>query len=128
MERKNTWELYSDKQLKELEKFLPLVIDELDFYPTVFNQKVAIKLIEKILEEIDYKTGDEIIIESHTEYLAMWGEMIAKKINAKHIIYLLGEHFDGLSNSVLNFLDYKFKRKELACIKKLTMQKMSKKE
>lgn len=32
---------------------------------------------------------NNIIIESHTLYLSYWGEKIAEKYNAKHIIYLL---------------------------------------
>jgi hypothetical protein len=110
--------------VKNLEKFLPLIIDELDFYPAIFNTKTVEKVLDSICEKIDYKQDDEIIIESHIPYLAVWGELLAKRLNAKHIVYLLGEHFDGLSNYVFEFLDFKYGRKELANINNLAMQKM----
>ncbi|MBQ5590615.1 MAG: hypothetical protein IIU65_02940 [Clostridia bacterium] len=110
--------------VKNIERFLPLVIEKLDFYPTVFDKKTVEKVLDKICEKIDYTEDDEIIIESHTEYLAVWGELLAKRLNAKHIIYLLGEHFDGLSNYVFKFLDFKYNRKELANINKVAMQRM----
>lgn len=110
--------------VKNLEKFLPLIIDELDFYPVTFDEKTVDRVIEKILKDIDYSENDEVIIESHTPYLAIWGEMIAKKTNAKHIIYLLGETFEGLANYTFEFFDFKYNRKEIACIKNAVMQKM----
>ncbi len=110
--------------VKNLEKFLPLIIDELDFYPITFNKITTQKILNKICKKIDYIEGDEIVIESHTEYLAVWGELLAKRLNAKHIIYLLGEHFDGLSDYVFKFLDFKYGRKELANINKVAMQRM----
>ncbi len=110
--------------VKNLERFLPLVIEKLEFYPMTFNKRIVEKVIDSIIKTIDYSKKDEIIIESHTPQLAVWGEMIAKKIGAKHIVYLLGETFYGLSTSTFEFLDFKYNRKELANINKVAMKKM----
>ncbi len=110
--------------IKDLEKFSSLIIKALDFFPTIFNERTTEKTIEKILKGINYCEDDEVIIESHTEELALWGEMVAKRIKAKHIVYLLTESFDELSDYVFKFLDFKYSRKELACIDKIAMQKM----
>lgn len=35
---------------------------------------------------------DEVVIESHSNMLALWGELLAEKLNARHLVYLLEEN------------------------------------
>ena len=83
--------------------------------PPFFYRKSSInKYIDKITNSI---TGHkEIVVESHTKALAMWGELVANRISGKHIIYLLAESFKKLSDHEYLFFDFKHRRRELAGI------------
>ncbi len=111
-------------EIEPLKKYADLILEELSLNPYCFSLKRVDNILNWICEEIDYNKNDEIIIESHTPYLAIWGELLAKRIGAKHIVYLLGENFDGLSKSVFDCLKFKYNRKEVACISKKGMQKL----
>lgn len=65
---------------------------------------------------------ESIIIESHTDFFAEWGELLAKKIHAKHICYLLDERLELYSAK--QFLYYKFLRREVAGIASSSMKRL----
>ena len=109
---------YSGKlYISDFKKYMPCIMQELRFNPICFNSKKVDYILDTIIKLIDYDINDSIVIESHGLELAIWGELLAKRISAKHIVYLLGEHFENISEWVLDFLRFKHKRKELACIK-----------
>ena len=64
---------------------------------------------------------DEIVIETGTYYTAYWGELLAKRLKAKHIIIYLDEYNEAITHTQSDFFLFKFKRRELACITKNTM-------
>lgn len=86
------------------------------FYSKKTQNKVAISLCSIIPDECT-----EIIIESQTVNSATWGELIAKRVNAKHFIFLLSEHHHLRNSSIFNFFKYKLDRKELAGIEKKSL-------
>ncbi len=83
--------------------------------PYTFSKKVRKQLLDKLIEKIDLNSK-EIIIETGTDYVAYWGEILAKEINAKHVIYLLDEHRERITDKEIEFWKFKHKRKELFCI------------
>jgi hypothetical protein len=97
-----------------LEKY-NTTIQKLQCHPLFFSQKI-IKNVYKSILSIVKKEYNEIIIESHTGSIASWGEIVAKELGAKHIIYLLNEQSWLRHKSLFLFLDFKHKRKELAGI------------
>lgn len=113
-------------EIQALKKYADLICDELFLNPHCLPENKVESTLNWILKKIDYSENDEIIIESHTPYLAVWGELLAKRINAKHIVYLLGEDFRGTEEYIVEYLKFKHKRKELACITDETMKKLFK--
>lgn len=127
LEKKN-WEVHifsyrygKTIRINELKKYEKNVNRALKYPPGLLSNNDRNRLIDTIIFRVGLKPGveklyNEIVIESNTIPISMWGELIAEKLNCKHIIYLLYEHFPKFSTSVLQYLDYKHNRKELAGI------------
>lgn len=73
---------------------------------------------ERIMSEIISKIGNDerTVIESNTVAMSLWGELIASRIDAKHIIYLLSERLTVSDKSLYKFFKFKAERKELFSI------------
>lgn len=90
-----------NKQIKTRLKY------ELAFTPSLFSKKRVDKILDAIANYC-VGTDSEVVIESHTINLALWGEVLAPKIKGKHLIYLLSEKFPALNNETINYLKFKY--------------------
>lgn len=54
-------------------------------------------------------SADRVVIESYSLQMGLWGEYIASKINAKHLLYLLNEHLT-VTESQKEFLRFKLRQ------------------
>ncbi|WP_459201907.1 hypothetical protein [Methanococcus sp. CF] len=106
--------------IREFGEYQKNIIKELRLSPFVINKNRRNNIISKITTDIG--ECDEVIIESLNPNVAMWGELIAQKINSKHIIYLVDEYFRKLSPSQTLFFQFKHKRRELAGIHKKSLE------
>lgn len=81
-------------------------------------------------KQIDYiislfpKLEGNVVIETGTDYTAYWGELLAERLKAKHIIVFLDEYNDYVTSKVASFYKFKFDRNELACIHATAMRKI----
>ena len=66
--------------------------------------------------ETSLAKGDRIVVESSSYDYAFWGELIAERIGAKHLIFDLDEVPPKLSEDEVGFFRFKLERGELACI------------
>lgn len=94
---------------------------ELGFSPEFWSKKVVGKTIGWMVDIIGKDNG-RIIIESHTDYFAEWGEILAEKLNAKHICFLLDERLELYGAK--EFLFFKYLRGELAGIHKSSISRL----
>ena len=53
-------------------------------------------IIKQIVSKLEFSINDEIVVESHLCYLSLWGELIAEKLHAKHIINSFEEDIPSL--------------------------------
>lgn len=127
--KKNGWDVFifsiskgKSIMMKELKIFENGVIEQLRYYPFLLKKKLRDKTINKIITEINNENNCEIVIESHGLSTAVWGEMIAHALNCKHFIFLLQEKFFNSHQAILDFFDFKHKRKELSGIKKESLE------
>jgi len=97
--------------LDGLRKYWTTVNYAFIYSPLYLRKTDLYKVIEWMVEEVG-TDHEEVIIESHTNNLALWGEILAKRLNAKHICLLVGENYKGYNQ---RFFEFKHKRKELAC-------------
>lgn len=104
----------------ELRCFQNNVCKHLVCAPMVFARNTLKKVLERLIGIIG--SAEEIIIESCSSYLALWGELIAEQIHAKHIVHILDEHPESrIPTDYLSFYDFKFERRELFGICKDTI-------
>lgn len=73
-------------------------------------------LIHKVIDSLPNMNGDETVVETGTFYTAYWGEILAKKLMARHIVIYLDEHNVGIHEEQADFFRFKYEREELACI------------
>lgn len=81
--------------------------------------------MKAVLEQLQSKCSgeySEIIIESHTDYFAEWGELLAEKLNAKNICYLLDEQLELYGAK--EFLYFKYRRNEVAGITDSSVERL----
>lgn len=102
--------------------YKPLIFPEFQFGLSYFRKHHIQKILTEVLSYVDNIQYDEIIVESNWIGSAEWGELIASKIRAKHIIYLLSEH--NCSGNSLNFLRYKHGKKEISAISETVIREI----
>ncbi len=101
-------------QIEELKEFEKNRFKELFFNPYWIRKARREKVIAAILDEIG--VDDEVVIESNTVALSIWGEIIASRVGAKHIVYLLSERLSITHSSLYQYYKYKSIRGELFSI------------
>lgn len=99
--------------------FVPFILDS----PNEYTNKQKEKNID-FLESFVPKERGETIVETGTDYTNYWGEELARRIGAKHIIIFLDEQNSQVDNRVIDFYKFKLDRGELAAISKPVMQKL----
>lgn len=82
---------------------------------SMFTKKEIKKKISLLASRVE-PTSDEIIIETGTDYTALWGELLARDLNAKHFIMFLDEKNPNVNNDTYAFYKFKYDRNELASI------------
>lgn len=111
--------------VRGMEKFLgpyvPFILDN----PNEYNRKQRERLVD-YLESFVPKDRGKTIIETGTDYTNYWGEALAERIHAKHIVIFLDEQNSRVTERVIDFYKYKYDRHELACITKPVMQNLFK--
>ena len=106
--RKNNWNVivlsYTEGNiiLKQLAGQSHNIIPELELDPVYFRRKKRNSIINDIIERVDI--ANEIIVESNSTTLSLWGEIISAKLKAKHIIYNINEAINSLFSFLRNIL------------------------
>lgn len=91
---------------------------EFDYFPAFCPAKIVNQMMDWMKTAVGESDG-EIIIESTEAVLAVWGEMLAKELSAKHFCFLLSERPDLYGAK--QFLYFKYLRGELAGIHKTSI-------
>ena len=99
-------------ELEHLKKHQSVIFPELAYSPVIFPNKDIKKIIRLVKEAVG--DTEEIVIESGSLPSALWGELIAEALKAKHIVFLLSEENDKINRIYIPFFKFKLERKELA--------------
>jgi len=97
---------------------------ELFFPPSYYSNRQKSMILTRICNIIG--SADDYVIESNSMRVALWGELLAEKLHAKHLVLCLSEHMSIQSKEEFLFWDYKLNRRELFTIKPQTIQNMFK--
>lgn len=112
--------VYISGMEKYLGPYIPFILD----MPSEYSKKQQKRLLDIFLKFIPKEIG-ETVVETGTDYTDYWGEALAEKIGAKHIVIFLDEQNPRISKT-LDFYKFKYDRNELACISKPVMRHMFK--
>lgn len=103
-----------DVLIKTLEEYNSNPCEFLCFSPYILGKRKTNHFIEYMAKKIP--KFDEAIIETGTDYTALWGELLAKKIGARHIVMFLDETNERVNNFSASFYEFKYQRDELYSI------------
>lgn len=120
-------EFMSDCFIRELEPYTDDVICFLCYPEGIFDDKLYKITLFEMLTAIEYDADEECeyVIESHADLQAIWGEILARAIKAKHICFTCNEGFRGSDKryeDFIDFFDFKYGRGELAGISENSMK------
>ena len=100
------------------ENFLPDMQYGIQYLPKTRKRKVLDTICQ---ETSNYK---ETVIETHLVSLAVWGEMIAKRIEGRHVINFLEEHPHALSRREADYYEFKLKRREILNASEFSLKRL----
>lgn len=104
-----------------LGRFSKLVSVYLSMPPEFWPKIIVKRVLNRMISVID-KNAEQIIIESHTDYWAEWGEILARKLSAKNFCFLIDELLEQYEAK--EFLYFKFLRGEVAGIHKTSIHRL----
>lgn len=114
--------------MTSMNKYLPGGMTELGMPPGEWSKRIREQVLNRMITLIGtVDPADDIIVESQDDVLALWGELLATRIHAKHMCFICNETFRGPKkhyDQYLDFFDFKHRRRELACIHKESMSKL----
>lgn len=103
--------LPQDIILKELKEYEGNCLPDLQYGFYYISRRQRENMIETLCRNLN--TMEFIVVESLMLNLTFWGEMIAIKTGAKHIINCMEEQIRPLSDKEISFFEYKLKRREI---------------
>ena len=132
--QKNGWTVliicsnYHDQKscFPELERIFYRFPEE-SISPIFLTNKQVKDRVKYLLKAIPQGSFDSIVIESCDECTALWAELLAKEINAKHLAFILNESFRGerqYYEKEMEFFKFKLNRRELAGITSGSLKKL----
>lgn len=133
--RKNHWTVVAmdctnvfnnDIVLEELKIFKENRFYELLFPPSWYSRTNRERVIKKLLSVINCEQNEECVIESLGLLLGQWGELLAKELKCKHIIFDIGENVVLKNRDIYSFAKQKYDRNELFGISPKTMSNLFK--
>lgn len=101
----------SELLIKRLEEFERHYMPELAWGIQYYRPSRVREIVNK-LATILKSDDQEVVIESSLFHLSFWGEMLAKEMNAKHILHFLEEDIPAFSPRIAKFMEWKLYRWE----------------
>ena len=108
--------------IEELKIYDKNRIQDLFFNPYWLRNAKREKVISHIIRVIG--SDEQIVIESNTVAMSLWGELIASRLGAKHLVYLLSEKLSVTDKTLYDFYKYKSTRFELFSISHIAYQNL----
>lgn len=103
-------------QLEYLKPFdnLKYIHHELKFWPSWFSERERNKVVNRLVSTIG--CADQIVVESSKLEIGAWGELVAKRICCKHLIFVVTEDIRIHNRETFEFCYAKMKRDEFFTI------------
>ena len=102
--------------ISDLQEFEPCIIRKLSFSPIAFSWRERQRVLDKLSQMVAVHGDDEIVVESNNFLITLWAELLAERLGARHLVYELQEDSSIHSPGLLDFLKFKYGRREFAGI------------
>lgn len=99
------------------------IIPDLAYAPDCHSVRKVRATLERIVRAVGDCGGGECIVQSDAGIRAIWAELLAPRLGARHLAFLLQEEH-RYSGEMRRFLRFKYDRHELAGIVKTAVAKM----
>lgn len=109
--------------IEGLERFAAGTFAFLKEDPTTFPRGILDRHIEELVAPFRQGCGGPAIVETGTEWTAYWGEILAQRIQARHMVLFLDEDNRRIGDRI-GFFNFKRLRGEMACITEQTMNNL----
>lgn len=109
-------------RIEDLKEYKPYIRKEFQIPPFAYSFEHRNQLIESIIALSNAYNPHKIVLESNSLRLSLWGELIAQQLHAKHLLFILEEKPMIRGKGLLDFLQFKYRRRELAGIAKESLQ------
>lgn len=110
----NTKIVMPEIKIKEFEQYSSNRFYELLFHPFWYSTKSCNRIINKILSIIPQ--SERYVVESNQSILAEWGELLAGRLNCKHLVFNINEKEVLSQKAMFDFFKYKLQRGEFFSI------------
>lgn len=117
-----SYQIDGEVMFEDFSIYKPLIFPEFQFGLSYFRKHQIQKIQKQVISHVDKAQYEEIVVESNWIGSAEWGELIASKLKAKHVIYLLSEH--NCLGTSFNFLHYKHSKKEISAISETVIREI----
>ena len=109
-------------RIEDLKEYKPYIRKEFQIFPFAYSFKHRKQLIDNVITLSSAYNPHKIVLESNSLRLSLWGELIAQQLHAKHLLYTLEEKPMIKGKGLLDFLQFKYRRRELVGIAKESLQ------
>lgn len=101
--------------IEGLKRFKDDVYPALAYAPECYSKREVRKTVDRLAARIGDCGNDPCVIQSDAVNRAIWAELLAKRLQAKHLAFILQEEH-GYDPDTRQFLRFKYDRHELAGI------------
>ena len=109
-------------RIEDLKEYKPYIRKEFQIFPFAYSFKHRKQLIDNVITLSSAYNPHKIVLESNSLRLSLWGELIAQQLHAKHLLFTLEEKPLIKGKGMLDFLQFKYRRRELVGIAKESLQ------
>ena len=109
--------------IEKFKQYRTLIYPELMYSPSLFFKSHVIRVIDKMISVIGNSGEEKVYVETHNVHPGLWGELLAQRLSAKHIVFNLQETH-SYSNAERQFLEYKLQQKALTGITEKSVSMM----
>lgn len=88
--------------------------------PATLTAKQLNEHLDEFVDALGPFCGERVFVETGTDWTSYWGEALAQRLSARHVVFFLDED-NQRARTRIEFFDYKRRRNEMACITKQTM-------
>ena len=97
--------------IRDFQPYAEHVVPELLDKPQIFSRSKVTSVIARMAERIGKQ--EEVIIEASDLNSGMWGELLAKRLQGRNVVFCLSETFPKPSEGEIRFMEFKMGRREL---------------